>query len=176
MTTAEQSTVKPKKLLTAFRLGLLVGLLLPWIAWKGFTASAGPEPEFNVEVVSRGADLSGHGAVQLAVRSARDEGVVQTCRGACDDLLLRERTGDNSYSVQARDASGACVACGGIGYVSGGYSTGLDRAVVSGADRLVVRSSTIYRRPDGSLEETMVTERPAPGANSTSRTPRTSSP
>ena len=140
--------------MTAFRAGVVAGLFLPLLAWQPLKSWIGlREPDFNVQVMGRGADLSGHGATRLAIQSARGDSVVQICRGTCDDLLVEERTGDNSYQVDALDGDGRCVACGSIGYVTGGYGADIERAVVEGAAQLVVRSSRLRRDPDGSLRE-----------------------
>jgi hypothetical protein len=142
--------------LTAFGIGVLIGLPLPVLLGAGvlslFAAQDGEgRPRgYNVEVISRGAALSAHGAARMVVRSERGA-VVEACRDGCDDLRLRETSTDNGYRVEVWDAGGAGVACGGVGYVTTG--AGLSRMVVAGDDRLTVRSISLRKTPTGAVEE-----------------------
>jgi hypothetical protein len=135
-----------------FALGVLTGVIVP----VALFLSAGPlmkvllpevsQPRYAVDVASAGEDISAHGGVRLEV--VDEHGVVsQSCRGRCDDLRFLAKSGDNSYAVRVLDKDGACVACGGAGYVTGGIGTWVTRfdvVVPAGRDRLEVVERTLH--------------------------------
>jgi hypothetical protein len=133
--------------LGAFTLGLASGIIAPLVLFGAFEwiVSGSRPPEFNVDVVTAGADVSRHGGRRVLVVNERGA-VAQSCNGECDDLRLRENSGDNSYWVRVLDRSGGCVACTLTGfYVSNGYGASVTRVEVSGQDRLRAR----YLNADG---------------------------
>lgn len=143
---------------TAFRLGFVAGLALSFVA--GAVVLFGLEAldsqrwseRYNVEIVSHGDAISRHGAARV-VAAGEKGSVTQQCQGACDDLVIRETSGDNSYRVVVFDRRGARLACGDIGYVTSGL--GLNRVVVGGPGRAIVRSSKVEKAADGSFRETV---------------------
>lgn len=131
--------------LDAFRWGIVVGVTVPlvlaggfhlWLTWASDVSSS---PQFNVDVVSTGADLTRYGGRQLVVRHERGR-TVQTCRDGCDDLRLEQITTDNVYVVTAVDSDGGILASGTDGYVTGGYGAGISQFDVSGRDQLRVQN------------------------------------
>jgi hypothetical protein len=142
--------------LTAFRVGFLAGFALPLvgvilslIVIEGLLGQRWPG-RYNVEVISRGNEISAHGAARVVVGGEHGS-VTQACRGACDDLLIRETSGEDSYRVTILDGRGRRLTCGGIGYVTSGL--GLDRMILGGSSRVTIRSSNIRKAPDGALRE-----------------------
>jgi hypothetical protein len=132
--------------LTAFRLGLLAGVLTPFAIWLvahlavASWLPAERPPRFNVLALANGADVSRHGGVRVVV-SNEHATLTQTCSGPCDDLRYEADSGDNVYRLSAYDAAGRCIACDEGQYVSGGYGAGLTRFTLSGAERLTVNHS-----------------------------------
>ena len=110
-------------------------------------------PEFNVEVLSNGLDVSQAGVVQVSVHDEAGTVLQQLCNGPCDDLRFREKsTHETVYWVKALDARGACLACDEGQYVSTGLGSWLNRWRISGAP-LRVTLSSITAEPDGKLSE-----------------------
>lgn len=130
--------------MTAFRVGLFAGLALGLSLLAALTTYVRSiYAPWNVSVISRGADLSRHGGARLEVKSGRGSSVTLLCRGECDDLVLRETSGDNSYDVDVLDTRGNCIRCTSLGYITGGFIT---KAEVSGAKQLNVRHETSIGR------------------------------
>ncbi len=135
----------PRRRLGAFGWGIVAGAALPVatpLAVWGALKLAMPDlkaPAFNVALVSAGADVSRHGGTRVILANERGA-VTQSCREACDDLRVRQSSGDNSFWVRALDASGACVACTPAGiYVTNGYGASVTTFVVEGRQKLGVR-------------------------------------
>lgn len=143
---------------TAFRFGFVAGLALSFVvgALALFGARAldpqGWPGVRNVEIVSHGDAIWRHGAARV-VATGEEGSVTQQCQGVCDDLVIRETSGDNSYRVVVFDRRGARLACGDIGYVTSGL--GLNRVVVGDPGRAIVRSSKVEKAADGSFRETV---------------------
>ena len=120
-------------------------------------------PEFNVDVVSVGADVSRHGGSRVVVANERGA-VIQTCNDQCDDLRLRESSGDNSYWVRVFDKDGACVACTATGvYVTNGYGAPITRFDVAGAGVLQVRDRFLDADGSGIAVKTAPDDLPRAG-------------
>lgn len=133
---SETPVSKPRRVrLTAFRRGVLFGVLSPFVAMLALHWVVGPPLRFNVQVISVGHDVSTHGGVKVAISSEYGRPITQTCNGPCDDLWVNTVSGDDTYSVKVLDAAGRCVACGGAGYVTNGFLT---RITVAGESRLQI--------------------------------------
>jgi hypothetical protein len=162
--------------MSAYRWGLLAGLLIPpgvWGANHLMIRLLGPDaraPEFTVQVLTAGDDLSRHGAVKVVVSNERGA-MTQTCSGPCDDLTFQAaHGGDNTYKVSVFDAAGRCIACDPQVYVTGGYGAWVTRWRVSGADALATQVSTLSRQADGTLVEKPFGPAAAPPANQPPKT------
>lgn len=141
---------------TAFRLGVLAGLgvfaclgLLIYLLffWPN------PEPDFNIQVISRGADLDRHGARNVTVGND-SAGLFfrSTCKEGCDDLWYRTRSSDEeTYTAQVLDAAGACIACGTAGYVTRGPFGGLYRWTFASDLRRAGEPRWYHLERDGTL-------------------------
>jgi hypothetical protein len=125
--------------LTAFRAGVLAGLI-------AFVAGAGllhvwlrpsTSEGFNVDVSSAGADVSRSGGAALEIRHKRGA-VVQTCRGACDDLRYEAHDDENNYEVRVLDARGQCIACDAPRGIMGGYGAWSHRWRIAGGRPLKI--------------------------------------
>lgn len=119
-------------------------------------------PQFNVDVVSLGRDVSRHGGHQVVITN--DAGTVrQICRDTCDDLHFQAESPDNSYGVNVLGKLGDCVACGPGAYVTNGYGAPVTRFRVAGTKRLDVMETV------GSQPPTLATQTrsglPKPAAN-----------
>lgn len=145
--------------LTAFRAGVIAGVLSPFVAVLTFSGlirlllPAETPPKFNVRVEAVGQDVSRGGAKVIVVNY--DHGALtQTCIDGCDDLRVDEDSGgDNFYRVNLLDSAGRCVVCDVGQYVTGGYGADITRWRVSGPERLMVQTSLLRRQPNGSLKE-----------------------
>lgn len=124
---------------TSFRAGLAVGLVAflagVWSLhlWLAPARSDG----FNVDVTSRGSDVSAGGGASVVVRNKRGA-VTQTCNGACDDLRYRAHDDENDYEVRVLDVRGACVACDQPRGVMGGYGAWSQRWLIAGQHPLKI--------------------------------------
>lgn len=174
-----EDQIQPRRLLrpTAFRIGLLSGLAVFLVSCGLFylwLVRPFPEPRYNVEVVSSGADLSRAGARRLVV-SNRYAGVLlaATCQDACDDLwhrLKHQGDEDVTYQVQVLDAAGGCVACGQPAYVEGVFGGGfIARWTLAGDLNAQDMPHYFNLERDGSL--TPLDDEPAP-----SRSPQAAAP
>jgi hypothetical protein len=126
--------------MTAFRSGLLAGVVgfvaAAWLlhVWLSPASTA----DFNVDLVSRGADVSLGGGAALVVSNKRGL-LAQTCRGTCDDLRYRAHDDETDYEVRVLDAKGACVACDQPRGVMGGYGTWSHRWLIAGERPLKIK-------------------------------------
>lgn len=93
---------------------------------------------FDFEATAKGADLSRHHAARVVLMDHRGLKAVQTCVGACDDLLLRARLGDAGPTLSVVAADGRELAAGGT-YVPGGYS--FTTLTVEGGERLRIETT-----------------------------------
>ena len=137
----------PRKVLGALGWGVVAGAVSPVLILLGaWTAlELGPPdpkaPAFNVELVSAGADVSRHGGMRVVLANERGA-IAQTCRGACDDLRVRQNTGYNVYWARVLDAKGACVVCDPTGaYVANGYDASVATLIVGGREKLTIRQT-----------------------------------
>lgn len=110
------------------------GLLLVGVVVGFWLMTAMDWPRFSVEVVSNGGDVTRAGGVRVEILDERG-GAIQTCNGACDDLLLEAASSDNSYRVRVLNADGECLACSTGVYVTSGLPS---RIRVAGARSLDV--------------------------------------
>ncbi|TAJ70701.1 MAG: hypothetical protein EPO51_16560 [Phenylobacterium sp.] len=136
----------------AFILGLVAGGAVAvgavWIAW--------PFPPFgwwSVSAEINGHDVDRHGGARIVLSDGLSR-ITQRCAGGCDDVQLRQSTGEGDYEVKVLDARGVCVACDNAGYVTDGLPTDL---VISGEDALHVKGGM------AGLTPTPVPSRPAAG-------------
>jgi hypothetical protein len=126
--------------ITAFRLGLVSGLATLaatlWVlhAWLSPSRSDG----FNVDVASRGADVSQSGGAAVVVSHKRGR-LTQSCVDGCDDLQFRAHDDENDYEVRVLDAEGACVACDRPRGIMGGYGGWSHRWRIAGEGPLKIR-------------------------------------
>jgi hypothetical protein len=142
--------------LKAFHLGAAGGFALGVALVLLVKAWIGPEfysPRYNVEVVSRGEDVSRHAGRTVQVASEQGLVAEQICSDACDDFEFQASSTDNVYTVRVLDAAGRCLACDPGMYVTSGYVAPITRWTVAGAEALRVNISLITREPDGSFVE-----------------------
>lgn len=143
--------------ITVFRSGALAGFLATVVSVVALDVWIQPyKPEYTVEVVSRGADVSRNGGASVVVRNGR-EGVVlrQTCRDGCDDFRLQAASGDNAVGVDVLDAQGhALTPPQPLEYVTGGYGAWITRFTVADTGGLSVRVTHLDHQPDGTFVET----------------------
>lgn len=132
--------------LGAFRAGLLTGLGMFALIVGGFILMDRMQPQFAIEVLSRGADLDRHGAASLTLNNEQGVTFVQICRDGCDDLWRGETSTDNAYWVRVLDGRGQCIACTTTGlYVTSGM---LQRLKVGGRDKLKIEFEGIELSED----------------------------
>jgi hypothetical protein len=157
MTASDATMLRKRSRLrpTAFRLGVLTGVVLFLVAWwlvYSWTRPTGPVADFDVEVVADGAALTRHGAGQFEVRNPRAILLRQVCNGACDDLSYRvEARGDDSYGVAVLDPKGRCLSCDHTLYVET-HANDVARFLVGGDKALSVDADYYKLRANGALE------------------------
>lgn len=137
--TNERSLRRRVLRLTAFRIGLVSGLLAFGIVVSALYAmpAADFSDDFNVDVSVAGADVSAAGGAALVISHVRGA-VAQTCRGRCDDLRFQAFDDENDYVVRVLDAKGACIACDRPRGIMGGFGRWSHRWVVAGEHPLKI--------------------------------------
>lgn len=141
----------------SFLWGVVAGVAFPFAAVLCASISLriwAPDllpPQFNVEVISLGRDVSRHGGYQVVIAN-EGASVRQICHGVCDDLHFQSESPDNSYWVNVLDKLGDCVACGSGAYVTNGYGAWVTRFSVAGTERLDVMLA------EGSQPPTLATQ------------------
>lgn len=132
--------LRPSVRIGPFGTGVLTGLalfvasLLAVYLWL----NRYPEPEFNVEVSSNGADISRHGGQKLLVRHAQGS-IVQTCNGACDDLRYSGRDDEDTYFISILGPAGQSIVPERGLDVMGGFGALSAKFDIGGANRLEVK-------------------------------------
>jgi hypothetical protein len=130
----------------AFAIGLLIGFIPPALiaGWVRLSINSDLwQPEYTVELVTRGAEAASHGVARITARDSRGNRVEQICRGRCDDLLVQIPSSDNAFVLTVQDVAGRQLAVGALDYVSGGLGSNVWRLTVGGSDRLAVRETWI---------------------------------
>jgi len=168
-----EGEIQPRRLRpTAFKIGLLSGFAMFLVIcglYYVWIVRPYPEPRYNVEVVSKGADVSRAGGRQLVIaNNSAGALLTTTCQDACDDLWHRAKhIGDEdiAYGVQVLDAAGRCVVCGGSWYAQGVFGARwIARWTLAGDLKSWGEPRYFTLRPDGSLEP--LDDEPAPSGSS----------
>ena len=132
MAESELQPMGPRRWVTAFRLGLAAGVLLPVAAYVWYASTI---PQFEVDLRSPGAVIDKHSAQKVVLDDGKRRMLTQTCNGACDDLRYRAASGEGVVGVTVLDATGKCVLCRHEEYVTGGLTA---RMAISGERELSV--------------------------------------
>lgn len=135
--------------MTAFRIGLLSGVLLFASAASAIylMVRRPSPPPYNFEASASGADLSRHSARTVEIQTTHAPLMRQTCNGACDDLSYKIKiAGENGLSVLVRDAAGKCLSCDGGAHVDSA-SRHIAVVHIGGVEKLGVKGAYRYPAP-----------------------------